>query len=617
MKFNKRKFALLLIDIFVAIVAFWFVIMIFNVDVLYNTLSEVTSASLIYYFILFVIYITSLILFMYLFRVTKCVWRYSSFGEYVRLLFALACTMSICFIYAVLVKINYIAVVFIVAILSVLLIAIRLLYATLSYQSKFNQKHNDVKDNRTLIIGAGWTANTVLREILINQTEFEPICILDDDPSKRGMLIHKIPVVGKISQIEEICNKYDIHKILFAIPSMDEQKKREVLNECLKTNCKIKSLSYIHEMASSTNLLSQIQDIKMEDLLGREVKNFDSKDVLSLVKDKVCLVTGGGGSIGGELCNQISSYSPKKLIIVDIYENTTYEIEQDLKRKYAGLNLLVEICSVTDYDKMDSLFKREKPQIVFHAAAHKHVPLMETVPEEAIKNNVVGTENVAKLSVKYEAEKFVLISTDKAVNPTSVMGASKRICEMIMQTTAKNAGKTKMCAVRFGNVLGSHGSVVPLFKKQLAEGGPITVTDKNIVRFFMTISEAVSLVLEAANFAENGEIFVLDMGKPVKILTLAENIIKLSNLQPYVDVDIVFTGLRHGEKLYEEVLIDEEGLKNTSHNKIFVGAPIKLDGEKFIKQLNVLKECAYKNDTNAVIENIKVIVPTYKFTRAS
>jgi len=361
------------------------------------------------------------------------------------------------------------------------------------------------------------------------------------------------------------------------------------------------------------DILSRITDVKVEDLLGREPIVL-ADEALNFLNDKTIMVTGGGGSIGSELCRQIAGFRPKKLIIVDIYENSAYSIQQELKRKFGKkLDLDVRIASVRDTKKIDDLFNELRPDVVFHAAAHKHVPLMEDAPEEAVKNNVFGTYNCALCAEKYNVEKFVLISTDKAVNPTNVMGATKRICEMIIQNIAENTeGSTTFAAVRFGNVLGSNGSVIPLFKEQLAEGGPLTVTDKEVIRYFMTIPEAVSLVLQAGAISnKSGEIFVLDMGEPVKIVTLAENLIKMSGLIPYKDIDIVFTGLRPGEKLYEELLMDEEGLRKTDNNKIFIGSPLKMDASRFFTDLLELKAVAYENNSEKLMEKIKTMVPTF------
>ena len=421
--------------------------------------------------------------------------------------------------------------------------------------------------------------------------------------------------MGTTEDIPELVERCEIETILLAIPTMDEENRRRVLSICNRTKCNVKILPDIVKMITDgEDLASRIRDVKVEDLLGRDEVQLSSL-ITQLVGCKRIMVTGGGGSIGSELCRQIASCKPAMLIIVDIYENNAYAIQQELRRKYGDeLNLEVLIASVRDSKKMDALFSRLRPQVVFHAAAHKHVPLMEDSPEEAVKNNVFGTYNVAVSADKYGAERFVLISTDKAVNPTNVMGATKRVCEMVVQAMAQRS-KTRFAAVRFGNVLGSNGSVIPLFKDQIAAGGPVTVTHPDIVRYFMTISEAVSLVLEAGAMASGGEIFVLDMGKPMRILDLAENLIKLSGFIPYKDIQIVFTGLRPGEKLYEEMLMDEEGLRKTDNRKIYIGAPLRLNNQTFFDHLMALKQIAYSNNSENLVQALTDMVPTFHHRR--
>ena len=468
---------------------------------------------------------------------------------------------------------------------------------------------------RTMIVGGGETCKLILGEMEGESSIYEPICIMDDNSNKISRRINDIPVYGPTEIIPDICEKFNIELIIFAIPSCEPEDKQRILNICHDTGKEtlvIPNLSDLILHSNDMKLLNQVKALNMEDLLGREAIKFDKDEVKNLIKDKVCMVTGGGGSIGSELCRQIAKNSPKSLIIVDIYENNAYDIQQELIRKYGDrLNLHTHIASVRDYNKMNELFKRFKPDIVFHAAAHKHVPLMETSPEEAIKNNVFGTFNCAMLADFYEVKKFVLISTDKAVNPTNIMGASKRICEMIVQYMAQVSKSTDFVAVRFGNVLGSNGSVIPLFRKQIEKGGPVTVTHPDIIRYFMTIPEAVSLVLQAGNMAKGSEIFVLDMGKPVKITTLAENLIRIYGYEPYTDIKIEFTGLRPGEKLFEELLMDEEGLKKTGHDKIFVGNQIQIDKDTFINQLTKLKEVALANKSDEVVKKVAEIVPTF------
>ncbi len=491
------------------------------------------------------------------------------------------------------------------------------LYMRLVYRMYRNLKINKMgkKRRRVLVVGAGDAASTLLHEINKNPTkEMNIIGAVDDDKNKVGRNLLGVHVLGTTEDIPSLVQQCQIETILIAIPTLDSKNKKRILDICASTNCNIRMLPDIVKIIKDEeDLLSRITDVKVEDLLGREPVIL-AEEAVDFIKNKVIMVTGGGGSIGSELCRQIASFKPKKLIIVDIYENSAYSIQQELKRKYGEkLDLDVRIASVRDTKKIDDLFDQLRPQVVFHAAAHKHVPLMEDSPEEAVKNNVFGTYNCALCAEKYNVEKFVLISTDKAVNPTNVMGATKRICEMIIQNIAENTeGTTTFAAVRFGNVLGSNGSVIPLFKEQLAEGGPLTVTDKEVIRYFMTIPEAVSLVLEAGAMSrKSGEIYVLDMGEPVKIVTLAENLIKMSGLIPYKDIDIVFTGLRPGEKLYEELLMDEEGMRQTDNKKIFIGSPLKMDASRFFTDLLELKAVAYENDREKLMEKIEAMVPTF------
>ena len=479
------------------------------------------------------------------------------------------------------------------------------------------------RDNlvRTLIVGAGQAGRMILREI--ENAQFDennpskdllPVGFVDDDITKQRSRIGSIAVLGTTPEIVKICEEHRIENIIVAIPSCDGDEKRRILDICSRTKCKIKVIPYISELIFSDGeqLIAQAKEIKIEDLLGRNPIEFDRRKISGFIKDKVCMVTGGGGSIGSELVRQIAQYSPKQIIIVDIYENNAYDIQQELVLKYGGgLNLVTLISSVRDYDKMDTIFKEYRPQLVFHAAAHKHVPLMETVPEEAVKNNILGTYNVANLAERYKADKFVMISTDKAVNPTNVMGATKRACEMIIQHKAQTGTHTEFVTTRFGNVLGSNGSVIPLFRKQIESGNPVTVTHPDIIRYFMTIPEAVSLVLEAGAIAKGGEIFVLDMGAPVKITTLAENLIRMYGKVPYKDVPIIFTGLRPGEKLFEELLMDEEGLKSTDNKKIFIGNQIEIDGAEMLKKLERLREAAEANDSETTITLLADMVPTF------
>lgn len=466
---------------------------------------------------------------------------------------------------------------------------------------------------RLMIVGGGEGAATVLSELAKSpENEYVPICLVDDDPEKIGRRIGGVKIEGSTYDIPEICEREDIEVILFTISQINLADKKRILDICAKTHLEVKIIPNVYGLIKDgASVTSKIRQVEVEDLLGREPIVFDTEKYGAYITGQTVLVTGGGGSIGSELCRQIAKLSPKKLIILDIYENNAYEIQQELIRQYhEKLNLDTQIASVRDKRKLDYLFSQNKIDVIFHAAAHKHVPLMETTPEEAVKNNVFGTLNLVLLADKYHVKKFVQISTDKAVNPTNIMGATKRICEMIVQTMDKQS-ETKFVAVRFGNVLGSNGSVIPLFKEQIREGGPVTVTHPDIIRFFMTIPEAVSLVLTAGGLAKGGEIFILDMGEPVKILTLAENLIRLSGFKPYEDIPIEFTGLRPGEKLYEEILLNEEGMKKTANKKIFIGKPIELDTEKFHEKLIELKKVALKNDKDGIDKLIAEIVPTF------
>lgn len=485
---------------------------------------------------------------------------------------------------------------------------------------------NEAKKNKlTMIVGGGQAANMLLGEILHaqkcpNQTEvpYLPVCVIDDDTSKIGSKLRGVPIVGTTSEIKKYVEQMHIEQIIFAIPSCLEDERKRILDICAKTDVPVKVIPFISDLIfentdSKQTLLNQIHDIKVEDLLGREPIKFDNADIRNFIRGKVCMVTGGGGSIGSELVRQIVKYMPKQIIIVDIYENNAYDIQQELRMEYGSdLDLVTLIASVRDYFRMNQIFDKYHPDIVFHAAAHKHVPLMEDSPMEAIKNNVIGTFNTATLAQYYNAEKFVMISTDKAVNPTNVMGASKRCCEMIIQYLSQtHDGRTEFVTTRFGNVLGSNGSVIPLFKRQIEQGKAVTVTHPDIIRYFMTIPEAVSLVMEAAAIADGGEIFVLDMGKPVRIVALAENLIRMYGKRPYKDVDIVFTGLRPGEKIKEELLMNEEGLRKTTNKLIFIGKQIEIDAKQFLKKLDELRNAAEQNNEEIAVQALHDMVPTY------
>ncbi|MCB6434496.1 polysaccharide biosynthesis protein [Thomasclavelia ramosa] len=465
---------------------------------------------------------------------------------------------------------------------------------------------------KVMIIGAGVAGEKVYKEILGSKSIYkEVICFIDDEPSKWNRTIHGVSIYGGRDKIIEAVNKYKIEEIMVAMPSASKRDLIDIFNICKETKCKLKKLPGIYQFINEDVHISDLKEVEIQDLLGRDPIKVNLADIMGYVTDKVVMVTGGGGSIGSELCRQIAANKPKQLIIVDIYENNAYDIQLELKHNYPELNLETLIASVRNEVKVNKLFEIYHPDIVYHAAAHKHVPLMEDSPNEAIKNNVFGTLNVARAADKYNAQKFILISTDKAVNPTNVMGATKRLCEMIVQTYNKRS-QTEYVAVRFGNVLGSNGSVIPIFKRQIKEGGPVTVTHPDIIRYFMTIPEAVSLVLQAGAYAKGGEIFILDMGEPVRIADMAKKLIKLSGYEPDVDIKIEYTGLRPGEKLYEELLMEEEGLQDTPNHMIHIGKPIEMNEDTFVERLINLKEAAY-GETDDIRSLIKELVPTYQY----
>ena len=556
------------------------------------------------------------VIFMSIFNAYKTVWRYARAKDFATCICGIAAATAIFVVICEVFVDKYNTVYFLFSgIASVVAVSlIRVMYAFLCNYMLVRGNKSSAK--RILIIGAGSAGTHICAMMQLDAKKYNPVAFVDDDSSKIGRSFNGVVIKGNTNEIPKIAEEMDISEIVLAIPSASSKDRKRILNICSETVCKVSVLPDTDQYIHSDSLIKQMKSVKVEDLLGREVIKLDNKMTLNMIKDKVCLVTGGGGSIGSELVRQIAKMQPKQLIIVDIYENNAYSIQQELVFKYGDeLNLSVQIGSVRDIDKMEALFKEFKPDLVFHAAAHKHVPLMETNPEEAIKNNVFGTLNTAMLAEKYECEKFVLVSTDKAVNPTNIMGATKRCCEMVVESMAQDKPKTEFVAVRFGNVLGSNGSAIPLFETQIAKGGPVTVTDERIIRYFMTIPEAASLILQAATLARGGEIFVLDMGEPVKIIELAENLIKLHGYQPYKEIDIKIIGLRPGEKLKEELLMDEEGLKNTANNKIFIGHQIEVDKALFNEELERLHDAAMRNDKSECEKIMHEIVPTFKRTK--
>lgn len=606
---NKhRKYILMLIDMFIIVISFLSPHIISGVHP--NKIDWFENTWYIYT----IIYIATFVIM----GVYKNIWRYAGIQDVFKCLQANIIANLIFLILTKSLNIFVRYYVYIVAffVTSFCTMAIRIVYRAILILGDKNSKKLSHYTN-IMIIGAGEATVAILQEISRNNPNSYMVkCIVDDDKTKIGRSINSVPIVSSTEKIPEMISKFDIDEIILSIPSIDKENKKRILDICAESKCKLKILPEVYSLLTDDkNILDKIRDVQVEDLLGREPISLDCTFTKEYIQDKAVLVTGGGGSIGSELCRQISSYNPKKLIVLDIYENNAYNIQQELIRQYNDiLDIEVEIASVRDKNKLNQIFATYDIDIVFHAAAHKHVPLMEKNPEEAIKNNVVGTYNVVQAANEHNIEKFVLISTDKAVNPTNVMGATKRISEMIIQSYNSHS-KTDFVAVRFGNVLGSNGSVIPLFKEQIKEGGPVTVTHEEITRYFMTIPEAVQLVLRASSMAEGGEIFVLDMGEPVKIKDLAYNLIKLSGLEPEVDIDIQYTGLRPGEKLYEELLIshDKKQIK-TNIDKIFIEQPSNFDEQELFELIKELEQAAYGTDIDKIIYLLEKLVPTYKRT---
>ena len=572
----------------------------------------------------------------------KSIWRYASFTELMRVLTSSFLTavfhaVAITLLFGRMPASYYL---FGALIQFLLIIGVRFSYRFILLER--SRRSISRSADPTMLIGAGSAGQMILRDIIrAKETDLDVKCIIDDNPNKRNRYLEGVPIVGGREDILVSVEKYRIKKILVAIPSASAEDQREILNICNETGCELKMLPGIYQLVNGEISVDKMRDVAVEDLLGREPIQVNMSEIVRAISGKTILVTGGGGSIGSELCRQIAAHAPKQLVIFDIYENNAYDIEQELREKYPRLNLVVLIGSVRDSRRIAHVFEKYKPEIVYHAAAHKHVPLMEVSPCESIKNNVIGTYKTAYAAMTNGCQRFVLISTDKAVNPTNIMGASKRLCEMVVQSFdrmvkegradqipqlfvhAEDIGKvsdpvavgkpcTEFVAVRFGNVLGSNGSVIPLFKKQIAHGGPVTVTHPDIIRYFMTIPEAVSLVLQAGTYAKGGEIFVLDMGAPVKIDTLARNLIKLSGFKPDVDIKVEYTGLRPGEKLYEEKLMAEEGLRTTPNHLIHIGNPIPFNVTHFLRQLENLMEVSYANDEANIRLLVEDMVPTYQ-----
>lgn len=611
-----RRAGLMFVDA-VSVVVATFLALIARFDFSYNSIPDPVYVNTAKDFVLYSIILTLVI--FWLFHLYQSLWEYAGATELLSILGACATTsIAQMLIIHLVLRWTYprSCYVFYGGFLLALVTLSRFCYRALRLFAEKRVKN--AKSVNVMIIGAGEAGNSLIREMKSSTyIEKNALCVIDDDSSKIGNYFHGVKVVGNRDAIIENAVKYDIDEIIIAMPSASKATIREILEICKQTRCELKTLPGMYQLVNGEVNVSQLRKVDVTDLLGRDQIQVDLNSIMGYVKDKVILVTGGGGSIGSELCRQIAINNPKQLIIFDIYENSAYDIQQELKKKYPELNLTVLIGSVRNTARVNSVFETYHPDIVYHAAAHKHVPLMEDSPNEAIKNNVLGTWKVAEAASTYGAKRFVMISTDKAVNPTNIMGASKRICEMIVQAYNRKSD-TEFVAVRFGNVLGSNGSVIPLFKKQIAAGGPVTVTHPNIIRYFMTIPEAVSLVLQAGAYAKGGEIFVLEMGEPVKILDLAINLIRLSGYVPGEDIQIQFTGLRPGEKLYEEMLMEEEGMQDTANSKIHIGKPIEFDEDKFFADLEIMKEESKEEISDDEVRKwVKHLVPTYQLKDAN
>ena len=606
-----RNVFLRILDICVIIVAYGIAEMLINNSL--NIQNELTSESLNTIILSIIVYSGVL----HLFKTYKNITRYENGNDY--LIYVLACLLSYTIIMTLKEVFNLPLLDMRTNLIAALIIVTTIIGYRVTTRMILNSPHEgtEVNSNKknVLIIGAGDAAKTIIGTLKTTmKNTYNIVGLIDDNINKVNYAISGNKILGTRYDIPRICNENKVDVIFFTISNISNQDRKDILEICQQTQTKVRILPGTTDLIKNKNLMSNFRDIEIEDLLGRDPIKLDNKNIGKLIENKVVLVTGGGGSIGSELCRQVMKYNPKELVILDIYENNLYDIEQELRMNYPNAKINAIVASVRDKERLNEIFEEFKPYLVFHAAAHKHVPLMETSPLEAIKNNVFGTYNVVNCADEYNVKRFILISTDKAVNPTNIMGATKRLCEMIVQAKNK-VSKTEYAAVRFGNVLGSNGSVVPLFKKQIASGGPVTVTHKDITRFFMTIPEAVSLVLQAMSYAKGGEIFVLDMGEPVKIYDMAEKLIRLSGLEPNVDVEIKVTGLRPGEKLYEEILMAEEGLEATKHDKIHIAEPMNIDmdmiGDK-LEKLNTLLESSNNEDKEKIKDVIKQIVPTFR-----
>ncbi|SCW78746.1 NDP-sugar epimerase, includes UDP-GlcNAc-inverting 4,6-dehydratase FlaA1 and capsular polysaccharide biosynthesis protein EpsC [Lachnospiraceae bacterium C10] len=561
------------------------------------------------------ILILTLVAVYFLFRLYHSIWRFASVSELTRIVGAYILLVPVILIERRLFTFDLPRSTYFIAYMFNFLccIAIRFSYRVFRYYVNRRRSRLLPESDRVMVIGAGSAARELIADIATSEkVRYQVVCIIDDNSRNWGRYLGNIPIVGGREQIPEMVIKHDVQRIIFAIPSINRRERIDILNIAKSTGAHLQIIPGMYQLVNDEVRVSRLRDVEITDLLGRDEVEVNNDDIFAAIHNKVVLVTGGGGSIGSELCRQVAAAGPKQLIIFDIYENNAYAIQQELKRSMPDLNLVTLIGSVRNTNRVNWLLRKYRPEVVYHAAAHKHVPLMEDSPNEAIKNNCLGTYKMARAAAENGVKRFLLISTDKAVNPTNVMGASKRICELVVQMMDRKYPDTTFCAVRFGNVLGSNGSVIPLFKKQIAEGGPVTVTDKNIIRYFMTIPEAVSLVLQASFYANGGEIFVLDMGEPVRIDDMARKMIELSGFTPDVDIEVKYTGLRPGEKLYEELLIDKSTMKRTANQKIFIEDPYPMDDELFLDQLRRLENASKSElERNKIIPIIREVVPTF------
>lgn len=615
MKTISKRLLLMFVDA-VSILVAYFIALLLRFDFTY---SAIPKKYLIAYGKAMLFWVAATLVVFYLFKLYHSIWSLASVSELQRIISAYICLLFVylagILVFRIEMPLAYYLMGYVLSFCAAT--GVRFSYRlfrsyTGHHRKNVLERQGSGKQDRIMLIGAGVAGQIILKELLLSDhLQTMVCCIIDDNPAKKGMVLEGISIVGNRYDIPRMVEKYQVNHIIYAIPDTTAQNRRDILNICKETGCRMQALPGIYQMINGEVSISKLRNVEIQDLLGREQIRVNNDEILHTISGKTVLVTGGGGSIGSELCRQIAKAEPKQLVIFDIYENNAYAIQQELKKTFPELNMVTLIGSVRNTNRIYSVINTYRPDIIFHAAAHKHVPLMEDSPNEAIKNNVIGTYKTAIAATEAGVKKFVLISTDKAVNPTNIMGASKRLCEMVVQMMSRRS-KTEFVAVRFGNVLGSNGSVIPLFKKQIAEGGPVTVTDKRIIRYFMTIPEAVSLVLQASYYAKSGEIYVLDMGEPVKIDDMARNLIRLSGFTPDVDIKIEYTGLRPGEKLYEELLMDEEGLRSTENELIYIGRPIEMDDEFFVERLNALDE-ASKAESEKIKEIVAELVPTYQY----